>query len=227
MAGDALTSGRGPRSSLATSSGGHGLPCYRPRPSFPRLSGFVRARIGDSARNRPARFGPGPRRIRQMSLRHLPFPTEDRPVRERDCGFESAFLQVGAVGRRIFLSSMPPCAEPHRGCSQSATGSLASSLIELMHRGTSRMHADVHRCLKRLCLPRHAIPRRSRVLKRRLVMTAVFEMMRPAFLVSKTESNDMTNTVSIAGTTLELVERGLSAVDRDSLASLRPGSRVS
>jgi hypothetical protein len=58
-------------------------------------------------------------------------------------------------------------------------------------------------------------------------MTAVFEMMRPAFLVSKTESNDMTNTVSIAGTTLELVERGLSAVDRDSLASLRPGSRVS
>src|SRR5205807_1435849 len=34
-------------------------------------------------------------------------------------------------------------------------------------------------------------------------------MMRPAFLVSTTESNDMTNTVSIAGTTLELVDRGL------------------
>ena len=34
-------------------------------------------------------------------------------------------------------------------------------------------------------------------------------MMRPAFLVSTTESNDMTNTVSIAGTTQELVDRGL------------------
>ena len=34
-------------------------------------------------------------------------------------------------------------------------------------------------------------------------------MMRPAILVSTTESNDMTNTVSIAGTTLELVDRGL------------------
>ena len=48
-----------------------------------------------------------------------------------------------------------------------------------------------------------------RVLKRGLVITAGFEMMRQPFLASKTESNDMTNTVSIAGTTLELVDRGL------------------
>src|SRR5438094_5655718 len=33
-------------------------------------------------------------------------------------------------------------------------------------------------------------------------------MMRPAILVSTTEGNDMTNTVSIAGATLELVDRG-------------------